>query len=162
MSEPNGRPNIASNQLSRRQILKSANTGFGYLALASLLRETAPRMASASQDPTGHRPLAPKPPQFPVKAKRIIFLFMEGAASQMDTWDYKPKLQEDDGKVGPGGGTLTASKFKLAHGYSGPSPSGDSAAHGRCSSPTDATVDGGMVDVWTWDGKSGLAGLCHD
>ena len=120
MSEPNGRPNIASNQLSRRQILKSANTGFGYLALASLLRETAPRMASASQDPTGHRPLAPKPPQFPVKAKRIIFLFMEGAASQMDTWDYKPKLQEDDGKVGPGGGTLTASKFKFAqHGQTG-------------------------------------------
>ena len=120
MSEPNGRPNIASNQLSRRQILKSANTGFGYLALASLLRETAPRMASASQDSTGHRPLAPKPPQFPVKAKRIIFLFMEGAASQMDTWDYKPKLQEDDGKVGPGGGTLTASKFKFAqHGQTG-------------------------------------------
>ncbi len=59
-------------------------------------------------------PLAPKPPHFPVKAKRIIFLFMQGALSQMDTWDYKPKLQQDDGKVGPGGGTLVGSKFKFA------------------------------------------------
>lgn len=45
---------------------------------------------------------------------------MEGATSQMDTWEYKPKLQEDDQKVGPGGGTLTASKFKWAqHGQTG-------------------------------------------
>ena len=55
-----------------------------------------------------------------VKAKRIIFLFMEGATSQMDTFDYKPKLQKDDGKVSPGGGTLTASKFKFSqHGQTG-------------------------------------------
>ena len=105
---------INSGLVHRRQLLKSANAGFGYLALASLLRETAPQIASASQDSESHRPLAPKPPQFPVKAKRFIFLFMEGATSQMDTWDYKPKLQEDDGKIGPGGGTLTASKFKFA------------------------------------------------
>jgi hypothetical protein len=64
--------------------------------------------------------LAPKAPHFPPKAKRIIFLFMQGATSQMDTWDYKPKLQADDGKVGPGGGTLVASKFKFAqHGQTG-------------------------------------------
>ena len=40
--------------------------------------------------------------------------------SQMDTWDYKPRVQEDDGKVGPGGGIVTASKFKFAqHGETG-------------------------------------------
>ncbi len=55
-----------------------------------------------------------RPPHFPAKAKRIIFLFMKGAISQMDTWEYKPQLQKDDGKVGPGGGTLDGSKFKFS------------------------------------------------
>ena len=45
---------------------------------------------------------------------------MQGAISQMDTWEYKPQLQKDDGKVGPGGGTLTGSKFKFKqHGQTG-------------------------------------------
>ncbi len=114
MFDKNDLPILNSNQITRRQALKAANAGFGYLALASLLRETAPQTAAASQEPVAERPLAPKPPQFPVKAKRIIFLYMDGATSQMDTWDYKAKLQQDDGKVGPGGGTLTASKFKFA------------------------------------------------
>jgi hypothetical protein len=98
--------------LSRRQVLKNAGTGFGYLALAGLLGENAPRASAASPAKPG--PLSPKQPHFPVKAKRIIFLFMSGAMSQMDTFDYKPTLQKSDGKVGPGGGTLTASKFKFA------------------------------------------------
>ena len=99
---------------SRRQILKSAGAGFGYLALAGPARPgNGPgRGPSGASTPPG--PLAPKPPHFPAKAKRIIFLFMQGATSQMDTWEYKPKLQQDDGKVGPGGGTLTGSKFKWA------------------------------------------------
>jgi len=113
-------PILNSQSITRRQALKAANAGFGYLALAGLLRETAPRSTLAASQTGAERPLAPKPAQFPAKAKRIIFLFMEGAMSQMDTFDYKPKLQEDDGKVGPGGGTLTASKFKFAqHGQTG-------------------------------------------
>ena len=114
MFDKNDLPILNPNLITRRQALKAANAGFGYLALASLLRETAPRTAAASQEAAADRPLAPKSPHFPVKAKRIIFLYMDGATSQMDTWDYKSKLQEDDGKVGPGGGTLTASKFKFA------------------------------------------------
>ena len=111
---------LAASALSRRQVLKTANAGFGYLALASLLRDTAPKVASATEQSNPLRPLAPKQSHFPAKAKRIIFLFMEGATSQMDTWEYKPKLQQDDGKVGPGGGTLTGSKFKWdQHGQSG-------------------------------------------
>jgi Protein of unknown function (DUF1501) len=93
--------------LSRRQALKSAGVGFGYLALAGLLGRNAPAA------PAAPGPLAPRKPHFPAKAKRIIFLLMEGAASQMDTWEYKPQLQKDDGKVGPGGGTLLGSKFKF-------------------------------------------------
>ncbi|QEH37954.1 hypothetical protein OJF2_65500 [Aquisphaera giovannonii] len=98
--------------LSRRQVLKNAGTGFGYLALAGLLGEGSPR--AHAEGPAKPGPLSPKPPHFPARAKRIIFLFMSGAMSQMDTFDYKPTLQLSDGKVGPGGGTLTASKFKFA------------------------------------------------
>jgi hypothetical protein len=107
----------AHSLLSRRQALK-AGAGFGYLALAGLLGDSAARAAAAKKLAPG--PLIPKPPHFPVKAKRFIFLFMEGAQSQMDTWEYKPQLQKDDGKVGPGGGTLVASKFKFnRHGRTG-------------------------------------------
>jgi hypothetical protein len=107
--------------VSRRHALKTAGAGFGYLALAGLLGENAARSLAGSRDEAGSlAPLRPKLPHFAVKAKRIIFLFMEGATSQMDTWEYKPQLQQDGGKVGPGGGILTASKFKFGqYGQSG-------------------------------------------
>jgi hypothetical protein len=83
-------------------------------------RATAAPVSNVKSAAPTPGPLMPKPTHFPVKAKRIIFLFMEGAASQMDTWEYKPQLQADGGKVGPGGGTLTASKFKFQqHGQTG-------------------------------------------
>src|SRR5262249_54375901 len=60
-----------------------------------------------------------KPP-LQQRAKRIIFLFMQGATSQVDTFEYKAKLQKDGGKTGPGGGKLVASKFRFAqHGKTG-------------------------------------------
>ncbi|MBS0265697.1 MAG: DUF1501 domain-containing protein [Planctomycetes bacterium] len=105
--------------VSRRQVLKSAGAGFGYLALAGLLGQQSARaqQAGAVNQPS---PVQPKPPHFPAKAKRIIFLFMEGAMSQMDTFEYKARLQAEDGKPGPGGGTLVASKFQFAqHGQTG-------------------------------------------
>jgi hypothetical protein len=107
--------------ITRREILKSAGTGFGYLALAGMLGQNVGEALDVAGSHTlDRRPLAPKPPHHRVKAKRIIFLFMNGAISQMDTWDYKPQLQKDDGKVGPGGGTLTGSKFKFSqHGETG-------------------------------------------
>jgi hypothetical protein len=103
-------------QPSRRQLLRSAGAGFGYLALAGLLGRVR-RAAAASATPTGPVPasqLAAKTPHFAAKAKRVIFLFMQGAVSQMDTWEYKPTLQASDGKTATGGGRLTASKFKFA------------------------------------------------
>lgn len=100
--------------LSRRGLLKSAGTGFGYLALAGMLGlQQQARSADSSRRAVDEGPLAPKAPQFPVKAKRIIFLFMEGAMSQVDTFEYKPRLQDSDGKSSPGGGKLVASKFKF-------------------------------------------------
>lgn len=108
MTPPKNLPTI-----SRRSLLRSSSAGFGYLALSGLLAEQSARAALAN-------PLASKPPHFPAKAKRIIFLFMEGAMSQMDTLEYKPELQRNGGKGGPGGGTLTASQFKFSqHGETG-------------------------------------------
>lgn len=94
--------------LSRRSILRSAGAGFGYLALAGLLGEQALRASPAKTAP---KPLAPRKPHFEPKAKRVIFVFMEGAMSGHDTFDYKPALQKNDGKGAPGGGKLVASKF---------------------------------------------------
>jgi Protein of unknown function (DUF1501) len=97
-------------EISRRHLLKSAGFGFGYLAFAGL---------AASSDKAA-KPLAAQEPHFTPKAKRIIFCFMQGAMSQMDTFEFKPKLQKDGGKSGPGGGTLTASKFEFKqHGQTG-------------------------------------------
>ena len=110
-------PNAASiPSLSRRQILQATGTGFGYLALAGLLGQNN----SARAESADTKPLAPKPPHFPTKVKRVIFLFMEGAMSHVDTFEYKATLQQNDQKAGPGGGKLVASKFRFAqHGQSG-------------------------------------------
>ncbi|MFO0902265.1 MAG: DUF1501 domain-containing protein [Pirellulales bacterium] len=104
---------------SRRQILSSASAGFGLVALAALIGRRAARAeergGAAAADATSGalQPLTPKKSHFPAKAKRIIFVHMNGAMSQHDTFEYKPQLQADDGKPGPGGGKLTGSKFKF-------------------------------------------------
>ncbi len=103
-------PDLSRPSLSRRQVLRSAGAGFGYLALAGMLGQSAPKAGEEA----GPGPLAPKAPHFKPRATRIIFLFMQGAISQVDTFEYKPQLQRDGGKPGPGGGTLTASNFKFS------------------------------------------------
>ena len=99
---------------SRRSLLRSASAGFGYLALAGLLGKATPTAQAVAH------PLAPKASPLPAKAKRIIFIFMEGAMSGVDTFDYKPELQKRGGKGGPNGGTLTSSRFGFKqHGETG-------------------------------------------
>jgi hypothetical protein len=73
---------------TRRQILQRLGCGFGYLALAGL----------AARAQAAH-PLAPKTPHHPPRAKRIIFLFMQGGVSHVDSFDHKPRLTQDDGKM---------------------------------------------------------------
>ena len=103
------------NQPSRRDLLKSASAGFGYVALAGMLGLNSARGKEATPSP-----VAAKPKHKTVKAKRIIFLFMSGSMSQLDTFEYKPRVFKEHGKEGPGGGTVTASKFKFAqHGQTG-------------------------------------------
>src|SRR5687767_9646412 len=83
--------------ISRRRALKLAGSGFGYVALAGLL-DQATRAAEVSRNP-----LAPRPPQFTPRAKRVIFLFMHGGPSHVDTFDPKPALTRDEGKKLPEG-----------------------------------------------------------
>ena len=86
--------------LTRRELLRRSGGGFGALALTALLADE-----SATADETSaveaKDPLAIKRPQFAARAKRVIFLFMPGGPSQVDTYDPKPRLTQDDGKPSP-------------------------------------------------------------
>ncbi len=94
--------------LSRRQALQSAACGFGYLALAGLAN-AAP--ANPGADPPGS-PLAPKVPHHPPLARRVIFLFMQGGPSHVDSFDYKPRLARDDGQMLPFDDARTLAKTR--------------------------------------------------
>jgi Protein of unknown function (DUF1501) len=82
---------------SRRAFLRSAGGGFGLLALAGLLDQQGLLAADADAE-RRLNPLAPRKPHFPAKAKSVIWLFMNGGPSQVDTWDYKPELLKRDGQ----------------------------------------------------------------
>ena len=108
--------------LSRRSVLQASACGFGQLALHGLLGEET--RANPAADP-----LAAKSPHFPARAKRVIFLFMHGGVSHVDTFDPKPRLTEMNGKPLPIAkpkfefaptGNLLASPWKFSkHGQSG-------------------------------------------
>jgi len=83
---------------TRRHFLSQCFVGLGNIALGSLLSSGKLMGANA---PRVENPLAPKAPHFPPKVKRVIYLFMAGAPSQFETWLYRPKLSEYDGKPTP-------------------------------------------------------------
>src|SRR5713226_215346 len=115
---------------TRRDFLKRVGNGFGLLALAGLLEQEG-LLVSSARGAEAVNPLAPKQSHFPAKAKSVIWLFMNGGPSHVDTWDYKPELARRDGQelkgfdpntgfftdqVGP----LMKSPFKFRqHGQSG-------------------------------------------
>src|SRR6266436_2875969 len=80
--------NMYPQQIARRWFLQKCGVGLGAMALGQLL--------SASENP-----LAPKQPHFAPKAKRVIFLFMAGAPSHLELFDYKPQLAKFDGTLPP-------------------------------------------------------------
>ena len=117
---------------TRREFLWEAGAGFTGLALTGLLSldgffakpaEADDKTQDAIRKTQSTNPLAPKLPHFPAKAKSCIFLFMYGGPSHVDLFDYKPKLQELDGKTinvktfGRGGkrdkGRVVGSPFKF-------------------------------------------------
>ena len=76
--------------ISRREMLGRCATGFGAVALSSLLTDPAYGKAKS--------PFAPRKPHHDAKAKSVIFLYMDGGVSQVDSFDYKPRLEKDNGK----------------------------------------------------------------
>src|SRR5579872_6253684 len=79
-------------QITRRWFFEECGVGLGVAALADLLAQ----QGLASTDP-----LAPKQPHFAPKAKRVIFLFMAGAPSHLELFDFKPQLAKFDGTLPP-------------------------------------------------------------
>jgi hypothetical protein len=107
-------------RLSRREVLLRIGGGFGAVALSTLFAE-----ASTSTPTTASSGLAPKSPHFPARAKRLIFLFMNGGPSHVDTFDPKPELTKQNGQPLPESfaaklkrkkkGNLMGSPFKFQH-----------------------------------------------
>ena len=98
---------------SRRTLLKSMSSGFGYLAYASL--------AAAEAEKNDRKSLSVRSPHFPARAKQVIFLCMKGGPSHVDTFDFKPELQKRNGehwRGGPARLLASAQEFKQ-HGESG-------------------------------------------
>src|SRR2546428_13165993 len=83
---------------SRRNFLATSASGLGLLAVASLLKDDG--LLAADADPAN--PLAPKQPHFAAKAKNCICIYLEGAPSQLDLFDPKPKLNKLHGQKLPG------------------------------------------------------------
>ncbi|HUG71435.1 MAG TPA: DUF1501 domain-containing protein [Pirellulaceae bacterium] len=95
---------------TRRDWLRNASAGFGFLALQGLLAE------QSRADAGKLSALAVKPPHYSPRARRVIFLCMRGGPSHMETFDYKPQLNQDHGKPGRRGGSLKllGSRWKFA------------------------------------------------
>lgn len=117
---------FAPRALSRRQMLLQCANGFGAVALATMLGEQA---SAADATSTAKNPFAPRPTHYPAKAKSVIFLYMDGGPSQVDTFDPKPELDKYNGKPFPAkmeptqfnnNGATLASPWKFQkHGESG-------------------------------------------
>ena len=106
--------NRQTSLVSRRLALKSCASGFGYLAFAGMAHEAAAKEAAARGGA-----LAPQATHFPARAKRVIFLCMNGGPSHVDLFDYKPTLNKQSGSASSvgrerGGAKLLGSPFQFA------------------------------------------------
>ena len=115
---------------TRRHFFRDCGLGVGKIALASLLAESGLRSVHAASNAD---PMAVRPPHFAPKAKRVIYMFMAGAPSQLDLFDHKETLKKFDGKPVPAevvkgqryafiqpNASLMASRFRFGrHGQSG-------------------------------------------
>ena len=86
-------------KISRRDMLAKCSTGFGLVALSGLM--AGGKALAAAGGPAKPSPFAPRAPHFPPKVKSVIFCFMSGGVSHVDTFDPKPRLRRDHGKPMP-------------------------------------------------------------
>ena len=84
--------------MTRRDMLKRCGMGLGMIGLTSLLQQQGLLTAANPLGESALSPMAPKLPHFTPKAKRVIWLFINGGPSHMDTWEYKPDLGKYHGK----------------------------------------------------------------
>ncbi|MEC7598229.1 MAG: DUF1501 domain-containing protein, partial [Planctomycetota bacterium] len=84
---------------TRRHFFRNCGVGVGKIALATLLGNAGVKSARGQEE--DQTPFEVRPTHFPARAKRVIYLFMAGAPSQLETFDYKPKLTELEGKPIP-------------------------------------------------------------
>src|SRR4051812_30335504 len=89
------RPSMDDLCVSRRQFLNRFGMGFGALSLASLL---GPALGGITETTANLSPTAPRVPQFPGTAKRVIHIFSQGGPSHIDTWDPKPGMAKYEGQ----------------------------------------------------------------
>jgi hypothetical protein len=96
------RPSFSPRVISRREMLARSGAGFGLLGLGAMISDgQSPAHAAPSAE--ADSPLSPKRPHFTPRARHVIFLFMNGGPSHVDTFDPKPELAVQEGKQGPGG-----------------------------------------------------------
>src|SRR6266567_7289912 len=81
--------------LTRREMLRQAASGFGGIALLALLGDRAFGNVVASDRSKMLHSLAPRPPHFSPRTRSVIFLYMDGGPSQVDTFDPKPRLNQE-------------------------------------------------------------------
>ena len=84
--------------MTRRELLKRCGMGLGLLGLSSLLQREGLLARAGPLGERGLSPLAPEAPHITPRAKRVIWLFINGGPSHMDTWEYKPALEKYHGK----------------------------------------------------------------
>jgi hypothetical protein len=92
---------LESVPITRRDWLRRAGCGFGAIGAAGLLHSEGLLESALAADGIGDRalnPLAPQPPHFAAKATRVIWIYINGGPSHVDTWDYKPALEKLNGK----------------------------------------------------------------
>jgi len=106
MNEPEQLSNTGRALLDRRRFLNSSVGGLSAIALSGLLNDDL-LLGEQSNSVDTANPYAPRKPHFLPKAKNVIVIFCAGAVSQLETWDYKPKLIEWDNKPLPGGPAIT-------------------------------------------------------
>jgi len=94
------------NSMTRRRALERIGGGFGLVGLSAMTGQSLANAATTSA--AAADPLSVKAPHYPAKAKNVIFLFLNGGVSHMDTFDPKPMLDKYHGKPLPGGNPATS------------------------------------------------------
>ena len=86
---------MKTSSISRRQLLQRSGCGLGLLGLAGVLHDEGLLESASADDNLNNRglnPLAPRASHFDAKAKRVIWIFINGGPSPVDTWNYRPEL----------------------------------------------------------------------